>query len=144
MRVYTIEEASQLVPFLERTFEGIFALNTKIKMVSRDIDNLISIWGNEIFEKSNVDNEYYKEKTKQREQLIREMASEVQKIQDMGCIVKDVDVGLVDFHYDNYGELVFLCWKFGEKEILYWHPMSQGYRNRRSVDELLAMRKRTP
>lgn len=144
MKVFTIDEANSMIPLLEGIFDAISALNTKVKLVSKDIDNLVAIWGNEIFEKENVDNNYYKEKTKQREQLIRDLASEVRKIQDAGAIVKDIDLGLVDFHYDNYGELVFLCWKVGEKEISYWHPVTQGYRNRRSIDELLAVRQRTP
>ena len=142
MKILSIEDVNALVPFLEKTFENIFALNTQIKMVSKDVENLVSIWGNEIFEKSNVDHSFYKEKAKQRENLMKQMASEVQKIQELGGIVKDLDIGLVDFHYDNYGEIVFLCWKFGDKEIRYWHPTGQGYRNRRSIDELLAIRRR--
>lgn len=144
MRVYTIEEANATIPVLESIFESIFALNTQIKMVSKDMENLVSIWGNEVFEKANVDNKYYHEKAMQREQLIKELAAEVGNIQQLGGVVKDIDAGLVDLHYDNYGELVYLCWKFGEKEITHWHPIAQGYRNRRSISELGAMRKRTP
>jgi len=143
MRIFTIEEANSLVPLLEKNFQKIFEINNQIKFVSKDVDNLISIWGNEIFEKKNVDHDYYVEKIKQRDLLIKELQEEVERIQGMGAVVKDLDIGLVDFYYDNYGELVFLCWKFGEKEIIHWHPVSQGFRNRRSIDELFAIRRRT-
>ncbi len=143
MRVFTLEEANSLIPLLEKIFQQIFETNGQIKFVSKDIDNLIGIWGNEVFEKKNVDHEFYKEKLKQRDILIAQLNEEVEKINGLGCIPKDLDVGLVDFYCDNYGETVFLCWKYSEKEIKYWHPVSQGFRNRRSIDDLLAIKKRT-
>ena len=47
-----------------------------------------------------------------------------------GCQLKDVEIGLVDFPTLYRGKEVYLCWKFGEAGIGYWHPIEDGYRGR--------------
>jgi len=54
-----------------------------------------------------------------------------------GIQVKGLDDGLIDFpHIRANGEEVYLCWKVGEDDILYWHRIADGYAGRRSIDEL--------
>ena len=61
----------------------------------------------------------------------------VQGLEKRGIIVKGIDQGLVDFpHIRGNGEEVYLCWKVGEDDIRYWHPIPDGFAGRRSIDEL--------
>ena len=43
-------------------------------------------------------------------------------IREIGCLVKDLDMGLVDFPTCFSGQEVYLCWKLGEPDdrILAW------------------------
>jgi hypothetical protein len=59
----------------------------------------------------------------------------VEKIQDTGCLVKDLDVGLVDFPTLRGGEEVYLCWKLGEERITFWHGTEEGFAGRKPLDE---------
>jgi hypothetical protein len=52
-----------------------------------------------------------------------------------GAILKDINIGLVDFLAQRNGREVYLCWKFGEEQIDFWHDIDAGFSGRRPVDE---------
>lgn len=54
----------------------------------------------------------------------------ISKIEEKGAELKDADVGLIDFPAMRFSEPVYLCWKLGEEEVLYWHG-SEGFRGRK-------------
>ena len=55
-------------------------------------------------------------------------------IEAIGCEVKDLDIGLIDFPSVYRGEEVCLCWKLGEPEILHWHRADEGFSGRKPID----------
>ncbi len=57
----------------------------------------------------------------------------INRIEAYGCLLKDLDLGLLDFPSMRDGRAVYLCWKAGETEITHWHPMDEGYSSRRPV-----------
>lgn len=57
----------------------------------------------------------------------------IEQIQSVGCIVKDLDLGLVDFPALRGGQLINLCWKMGEPSILFWHGINEGFAARKSI-----------
>ena len=57
----------------------------------------------------------------------------VERINGMGCLVKDLDMGLVDFYALRDDEPVFLCWQFGEPAVTFWHPLDEGYGSRQPL-----------
>ncbi len=59
----------------------------------------------------------------------------IDKIQATGCVVKDLDEGLVDFPSLLNGQEVYLCWKLGEERIAYWHGMEEGFAGRKPLDD---------
>ncbi|TFH33248.1 MAG: DUF2203 family protein [Anaerolineales bacterium] len=54
-------------------------------------------------------------------------------IQQYDVFVKDVNTGLVDFPSIREDEVVFLCWRFGEDEIKYWHELESGFEGRKPL-----------
>jgi hypothetical protein len=58
----------------------------------------------------------------------------VQAIHRRGCLVKDLERGLVDFYALAGDQLVFLCWQLGEAEVSHWHTLEGGFATRRPVD----------
>ena len=55
------------------------------------------------------------------------------QIQDMGVILKDLNLGLLDFPHLKDGREVYLCWKHGEETIVYWHEVEAGYAGRQLI-----------
>jgi hypothetical protein len=59
----------------------------------------------------------------------------VNRIQETGVVVKDLDVGLVDFPSMLEGEEIYLCWKLGEDHIDFWHGIDEGFSGRKPIDD---------
>lgn len=56
------------------------------------------------------------------------------KIEQMGVLIKDLDIGLIDFLAHYQGREVCLCWKLGEERIRFWHGMDEGFAGRKPID----------
>jgi hypothetical protein len=61
------------------------------------------------------------------------METLVKAIQGTGALVKDLDSGLVDFLSVRDGREVYLCWRYGEDEIHYWHDIDAGFSGRNPI-----------
>jgi len=59
----------------------------------------------------------------------------LERIEEIGAVVKDLDIGLIDFITHYHGHEVCLCWKLGEEHIRYWHGMAEGFRGRKLIDQ---------
>ena len=57
----------------------------------------------------------------------------MRKIDEMGCEVKGIREGLVDFPSIREGKEVYLCWRMPEKEILFWHDLNTGFAGRKPI-----------
>jgi hypothetical protein len=72
------------------------------------------------------------EQAEQRQRV--EVARRVNAIHSRGAIVKDPEVGLVDFPAVRQGEEILLCWRLGEPEVAHWHGLEEGFAGRRQLD----------
>lgn len=57
----------------------------------------------------------------------------VERIHLHGCLVNGPEAGLIDFPCLYNNEIVFLCWKFGEPTVTYWHRIPDGFAGRRPL-----------
>ena len=57
----------------------------------------------------------------------------VQGLQDIGCELKDISTGLVDFPALREGREVLLCWKYDEPQVMYWHDLQSGFAGRQRL-----------
>jgi hypothetical protein len=58
----------------------------------------------------------------------------LEKIHATGCVVKDLEVGLLDFPARINGEAVYLCWRLGEDRIRFYHSQDEGFAGRKPID----------
>jgi len=57
------------------------------------------------------------------------------RVEEMGVLIKDLDIGLIDFFTQYHGQEVCLCWKLGEDRIRFWHGLEEGFRGRKPIDD---------
>ncbi|MFZ0545569.1 MAG: DUF2203 domain-containing protein [Candidatus Promineifilaceae bacterium] len=55
------------------------------------------------------------------------------KIRGYGCVIKDLNAGLVDFLSERDGRDVYLCWRYGEPSVEYYHELHTGFNGREPV-----------
>jgi len=58
----------------------------------------------------------------------------IHAIQDSSVIIKDINTGLLDFPALRDEREVYLCWKYGEHDIQFWHEIEDGFAGRQSID----------
>ena len=56
-----------------------------------------------------------------------------ERIQELGGVVKDPQTGLVDFYGRIDGRTVWLCWRYGEDSIDFYHDLDAGFSGRRPL-----------
>ena len=57
----------------------------------------------------------------------------VERIRELGVILKDLDMGLLDFPHEREGRVVFLCWHPPEERVAFWHEIEAGYAGRQPL-----------
>ena len=70
----------------------------------------------------------------ERDHLVRVIQSALEQIQATGCVVKDLEVGLLDFPAMLNNQEVFLCWRIGEDRIRFYHKVDEGFAGRKLLD----------
>ncbi len=70
---------------------------------------------------------------REAERIAREVKAAIERIQATGCVVKDLDSGLIDFPARLNGEDVFWCWRLGEDRIRFWHRPDEGFAGRKPL-----------
>ncbi|MGI0085285.1 MAG: DUF2203 domain-containing protein [Nitrososphaerales archaeon] len=71
---------------------------------------------------------------KARNDHVDRLGIQVSKLEKIGVEIKDIETGLVDFPAMRFGEAVNLCWKLGEKQVLYWHRSTEGFGGRKLLN----------
>jgi hypothetical protein len=66
-------------------------------------------------------------------QRIEEYQAAWKEVEDMGAVLKDARLGLVDFYGNVDGKLVWLCWKYGESEVSHYHALDEGFAGRKAL-----------
>lgn len=119
-RYYTVEEANAQLGRLNELFQQVLQLRAQIKTISTRIDRKNA--GDRDLALLNG--------------LVEAAGEVVQKISSTGCVIKDLAQGLVDWPALHEGREVWLCWRYGEPEVSYWHDLHAGFAGRRPVEEL--------
>jgi hypothetical protein len=58
----------------------------------------------------------------------------VERLEELGVTLKDLDLGLLDFPSERNGEPVLLCWHVGEEAVTSWHGLAEGFAGRKPID----------
>jgi hypothetical protein len=59
----------------------------------------------------------------------------VHEVLATGVEVKDINIGLLDFPAWRVDHEVYLCWKYGEDKIAFWHEIDAGLAGRRPIED---------
>lgn len=126
-KVFTPAEANELIPRLEL---AVRELQSKAGDLRGRISELVKLESSAY--------ELSLPQLIERYPQLRESASQLavaaEKIESYGCLLKDIDQGLVDFPCEiEHGRIVFLCWQFGEPAVIAWHPIEGGFAQRQPL-----------
>jgi hypothetical protein len=130
-RLFTPREANSALAEVRPVAERLVAVRTRMRaLVEAQGDSILAIGGNGIgYAASDL-----RAAQGELEELAEQAAEAVRELDAIGVVVKDLDLGLLDFPGLREGEEVELCWQVGEDTVAYWHPLDAGFRGRKPID----------
>lgn len=131
-RIFTLTEAERTRREVEPML--IEAMNSRRKL--GEVDSQLAEIGSRIMLMGGIKVDY-NHATKLRAQhnrMSNNLRESLEGIEATGCVVKDLDVGLLDFPARIDGEAVYLCWKLGEDRIRFFHRQDEGFKGRKPLD----------
>jgi hypothetical protein len=129
--VFTVEEANRLLAEIRPRLERLVAAKREYERVQTRIGVLdLAVAG---AARDNPDLRELRGLHDRRNALAEDISREVTAIHRRGCLVKDLERGLVDFYALAGDRLVFLCWQLGEAEVTHWHTLEGGFAQRQPL-----------
>jgi hypothetical protein len=130
-RLFTPREANSALTEVRPVAERLVALRARMReLAETQGENILAIGGNGVG--------YAASDLKAAQSGLQELAdlaaAAVRELDDLGVVVKDLDLGLLDFPGLRDGEEVELCWQVGEDAVAEWHPLDAGFRGRKPID----------
>ena len=113
--------------------------NSTLPLVKRVVGDIVRVHARAVELQAELEHLGAKAKTAAQSQLESSMTrleDYVDELSEIGCELKDYQVGLIDFTGRHKGHDVCLCWKLGEDKIGYWHEPEQGVAGRQPVSRL--------
>ena len=131
--IFDLGRAERLLPQLEQllkvALEQKQSLSRFGKEQAQQIERIMVLGG------SRVDLERFAYCKKGKEESGARLRQAAEEIEGLGCLLKDLDIGLVDFPCRLGEREVYLCWKLGESNIRFWHYTDEGFAGRKPLDE---------
>ena len=123
VRYFTVDEANALLPEISELMESLQARRTRVVESRQHMVELLS---------------------KRRSDVGGPVASALvqdfiaiedlaRQIKSYGCLIKDLNTGLVDFLSKRGDREVYLCWRFGEPRVAFYHELHTGFAGRHPI-----------
>ncbi len=122
---FTTNEANEALPGVIKKFEYALAKKNEVTKLEQQLQMSLS--------STNSFEEYVTQKQKLNSAITKFYES-VEILENTGVVVKSIEQGLLDFPSKRFNEEVWLCWKYGETEIKFWHEKDSGFLGRKPIE----------
>jgi hypothetical protein len=132
-RYFKLHECEAVLPKVEQALRDALAHRAEYRKADEEIDASMK----HIRESggARVDRSAYLSTRARRDAAAAAVQDAMDRVERFGALVKDLEIGLIDFLTVYDGQEVYLCWKLGEDRIRFWHGLTEGYRGRKPIDE---------
>lgn len=124
---FTTAEANEALPDVIKKYEYSLAKRNEITKLEHQLQLILST-GNSF--------EEYVPLKQQLNSTITKYYESLEILESTGVVVKSIEQGLLDFPSKRFDEEVWLCWKYGEPEIKFWHEKDSGFMGRKPVENV--------
>jgi len=122
---FTTNQANDALPDVIKKYEYSLAKKNEVSKLEQQLQ--ISLSTTNSFE------EYVNLKQKLNSAITKFYES-VEILENTGVMVKSIEQGLLDFPSKRFDDEVWLCWKYGETEIKFWHEKDSGFMGRKPIE----------
>jgi hypothetical protein len=133
-RIFTVTEVNALLPRLNYLVGLQLERRGKLDEELQALADAVGESPPSLADKAS-DSESVRRAKRQVSQAIAEYKAGWDEVEHIGGVVKDSRLGLVDFYGLVDGELVWLCWKYGEGVVNHYHHLKEGFSSRKPLPE---------
>jgi hypothetical protein len=119
-KYFTLAEANALLPTLEPLMAELMERRARVVQNRHEVADIM---GDLRSDRGSLEASYMTREFVAIEKLAR-------RIRSYGCVIKDLNAGLVDFLAKRDGREVYLCWRFGEPRVEFFHELHTGFMSR--------------
>jgi len=133
LRRFTLWEAERMLPQIREWIREAIDLKSQYDDAERAVQSLterITMMGGIVADRQRATADKAR-----RETSAQQLRKILEHFEETGCLVKDLEKGLVDFPTLFRGEEVYLCWKLDEPAIGFWHGVQEGFAGRKRIDQ---------
>ncbi len=121
---YTVARANAALPIINKKYMHVMKCRSAVMRAEQDLQMGIT-------PASKL--EEYATKKQRLNSLLTEFYAAIENLEKEGVVIKGLDDGLLDFPSRRFDDDVWLCWKYGETEVKFWHEKDSGFGNRKPL-----------
>ncbi len=119
--IFTLEEANRALPLVQTILENIQSDYHRLKSYRQMLRALEDIGTDQV-----RDIEYRRWVARENVLTLQtDLERYLRELDLLGCSLRDIDTGLVDFPTTVEGKLGYFCWQTGENQIGFWHELEE-------------------
>ena len=133
LRVFTLDEANALIPEIEVRLARL--LEKKEQYLKRHDELFLYELLAQAEHQAGMtsDPEDLEKEIHALEGSIHGLEKDLRQIRELGCIIRNIEKGWVDFLGKLGGEYVYFCWHRGDFKISYYHSLKGGMTERKPL-----------
>ena len=119
-RLYTLEEANAELPDLRERLPRLRIARDGLIAASERIKEAVASDGGGVAEAGWFTHQ-------------QTLKTELEHLAERGILLRDPEVGLIDFPAERGGRPVYLCWRLGEDRVAWYHEANAGFGSRKPL-----------
>ena len=128
-RSFTVDEATALLPRLREIVPELQDKKLALDRLRHELEEATqAAAGN-----GHLQAEELSQKRREAQVLAERLNKLLAEVNELGCELKGLEEGLIDFPTQREGRTVYLCWRLGEEQIAYWHELDTGFGGRQPL-----------
>jgi hypothetical protein len=126
MKLFSPEKANALIPLLEPILEELWLKRRELAIKLLEFDPALR--------GGRPERLHDRRSARRFTELKAEIVRLINRIEAYGCVVKSIDLGLLDFPALRDNRPIYLCWKAGETALSHWHGTDEGFSHRKPLE----------
>lgn len=128
-RMFSLDEANALIPRMSEIVREMQEKKPEVDSLRGELGDMTeTAAGNGHLLEGDM-----RQKRRRAQILVERLNALLEELSGIGCELKGVEEGLIDFPAMREGRTVYLCWKLGEERIEFWHELDTGFAGRQPL-----------
>lgn len=128
VRLFTVADANATLPLVRRIVDDLMDLHPRWRAAVSAYESV------QADETAVGESPAARDARLEAGRLAGEIEACLDELEQVGCLFKGFEAGLVDFPALHDGRMVYLCWRQGEPQVEFWHELESGFAGRHRLD----------